>query len=155
MTSGTDLHERAGDIVRTMSAWSAGAGLIPFPVIDVAALVTSQVVMINKLSQLYDIPFREHAVKNLVGVLIGSVLPGGLAGGAVGSLIKSIPVVGQLAGVLLMPGFAAAVTWAMGRIFIQHFETGGTLLDLDAERMKEHFKAEFEAAQTKGKSHKS
>ena len=148
----TARYNKAGSIVRQMSAWGAGAGVIPLPVVDFAALVTVQVVMINKLSHLYGIPFREHTVKNLVGVLIGSVVPAGLAGGAVGSLIKSVPVVGQLAGVLLMPGFAAAVTWAMGRIFVQHFETGGTLLDLDAERMKEHFKAEFEAAQAKGKS---
>jgi uncharacterized protein (DUF697 family) len=80
------------------------------------------------------------------------VLPANLAGGGIGSLIKSVPVVGQLAGVLLMPGFAAAVTWAMGRIFVQHFETGGTLLDIDAAKMREHFKQEFDAAQAKGKS---
>ena len=54
-------------------------------------------------------------------------------------------------GQVVMPGFAAAVTWAMGRIFIQHFETGGTLLDFDADKMREHFQAEFEAEQSKGK----
>jgi hypothetical protein len=50
-----------------------------------------------------------------------------------------------------MPGFAAAVTWAMGRVFIQHFETGGTLLDFNAEKMRDYFKSEFEAASSKGK----
>ena len=143
--------DEAGAIVKRMSAWGAGAGLIPMPLIDFAAIVTVQVMMINKLSHLYGIPFREHTVKNIVAVLIGSVLPQGLAGGAIGSFIKGIPVVGQLAGVLVMPGFAAAVTWAMGRVFIQHFETGGTLLDFNAEKMRDHFKDEFEAESSKGK----
>ena len=143
--------DEARAIVSRMSAWGAGAGLIPMPLIDFAAIVTVQTVMINKLSNLYGIPFREHTVKNIVSILVGSVLPKGLAAGALGSFIKGVPLVGQLAGILVMPGFAAAVTWAMGRIFIQHFETGGTLLDFDADKMREHFQAEFEAEQSKGK----
>jgi uncharacterized protein (DUF697 family) len=137
--------DEANAIVNRMSAWGAGAGLIPMPLIDFAAIVTVQVMMINKLSHLYEIPFRQHKAKNIVAVLVGSVLPQGLAGGAIGSFIKGIPLVGQLAGVLVMPGFAAAVTWAMGRVFIQHFETGGTLLDFNADKMRDHFKQEFEA----------
>ena len=136
-------------IVNRMSAWGAGSGLIPMPLIDYAAIVAVQVTMINKLSNHYDIPFKEHPVKNIVAVLIASVLPAGLASGAIGSFIKSVPVVGQLAGVLVMPGFAAAVTWAMGRVFIEHFETGGTLLDLNADKMRDHFQEEFEAAKSK------
>jgi uncharacterized protein (DUF697 family) len=143
--------DEAAAIVKRMSAWGAGAGLIPLPVLDYAAIMTVQVVMISKLSHLYDIRFKEHKVKNIVAVLIGAVLPKGLAVGTFGSLIKSIPVVGQYAGILVMPGFAAAVTWAMGRVFIQHFETGGTLLDFNAEKMREHFKAEYEAESSKGK----
>ncbi|MDG2480088.1 MAG: DUF697 domain-containing protein [Alphaproteobacteria bacterium] len=143
--------DEASAIVKRMSAWGAGAGLIPMPLVDFAAIVTVQVMMINKLSHLYDIPFSEHKVKNTVAVLIGAVLPKGLAAGTIGSFIKGIPVVGQLAGILVMPGFAAAVTWAMGRVFIQHFETGGTLLDFNAEKMRDYFKSEFEAASSKGK----
>jgi hypothetical protein len=34
----------------------------------------------------------------------------------------------------------------MGRVFSQHFEAGGTLLDFDADKLRSHFKTEFEAA---------
>jgi hypothetical protein len=40
--------------------------------------------------------------------------------------------------------FAAAYAWALGRVFIQHFESGGTFLNFDAEAVKEHFRAQFE-----------
>jgi hypothetical protein len=34
-------------------------------------------------------------------------------------------------------------------VFSQHFETGGTLLDMDADKLRMHFKAEFETAKLK------
>ena len=33
----------------------------------------------------------------------------------------------------------AASTWAVGQVFTQHFETGGTFLTFDPERMKAHY----------------
>ena len=45
-----------------------------------------------------------------------------------------------------MPAFNAAATYALGRVFIQHFECGGTILDLDPDKVREHFRREFEAA---------
>jgi hypothetical protein len=32
-----------------------------------------------------------------------------------------------------------ASTYALGKVFIQHFESGGTFLDFDPEKVKEHF----------------
>jgi hypothetical protein len=49
----------------------------------------------------------------------------------------------------LVPTLASAATIAIGRVFTQHFETGGTLLDIDADKLRTHFKAEFEAAKLK------
>ena len=40
---------------------------------------------------------------------------------------------------------AGASTWAMGKVFTQHFATGGTLLDFDPDTMREHFKTEMAA----------
>ena len=63
--------------------------------------------------------------------------------------MKSIPFVGTIAGALLVPSLASAATIALGRVFTQHFETGGTLLDLNAEKLRAHFKSEFEAVKLK------
>ncbi|MCZ4351942.1 DUF697 domain-containing protein [Roseovarius aestuarii] len=142
--------DEARDIVRRQAAWSFGAGCIPLPVVDMAALLGVQVAMVNKLSNLYGVPFSQHTAKNIVGPLIGTVVPYGLTWGSLGSAIKGLPVIGGALGLLTMPAFSAAVSWAVGRVFIQHFEAGGTLLDFDPEKMKSHFKAEFESA-TKAK----
>jgi hypothetical protein len=45
-------------------------------------------------------------------------------------------------------GFASASTYAVGRVFIQHFESGGTFLDFDPDKVRAHFEAEFKKAQT-------
>ena len=37
-----------------------------------------------------------------------------------------------------------ASTYAVGRVFIQHFESGGTFLTLDPDKVKAHYRAEFE-----------
>ena len=34
----------------------------------------------------------------------------------------------------------ASVTYATGEVFVQHFESGGTLLDFDVEKAKSQFK---------------
>jgi hypothetical protein len=44
-----------------------------------------------------------------------------------------------------MPGFSSAATYAIGQVFIKHMESGGTLLDFNVEKMREHFIDEFEA----------
>jgi len=33
--------------------------------------------------------------------------------------------------------FSGAYAWALGKVFIQHFQSGGTFLDFDAEKVKE------------------
>ncbi|MBB5516323.1 uncharacterized protein (DUF697 family) [Rubricella aquisinus] len=141
-------QDAAKAIVKTYMGWSAGAALIPMPYVDLAAITGIQVKMIADLSDQYDMPFRKSAAKTAVAALLATVIPAGFAGGAA-SLVKAIPGVGPILGIAAMPTFAAASTYAIGSVFTQHFESGGTLLDFDADAMREHFKAEFEAASSK------
>lgn len=153
-----ELEERrhhASQIVRRKSAWGFGAGCIPIPFVDMATVTGVQLSMINQLSQLYGVPFSEHPAKNIVAALLGSIVPNQLAWGVVGSSIKALPGVGPALALFTMPGFSSAVTYAIGRIYIQHLEAGGNLLNFDAEKMREHFRAEFEAAQSKNTGRKS
>lgn len=140
----------ADAIVRKYMNWSFAGGLVPLPVVDVVAVSGVQTKMLLDLAKLYDIPFKANIAKELVGTLLGSALPSAATGGAFALGIKSIPVVGTALGVLTMPALSVAATYAVGRVFIAHFESGGTLLDFDAARMREHFRAEFEAARKNG-----
>lgn len=135
----------ASRIVKGYIGWTAGAGLIPLPWVDLVAITAIQVKMVADLAALYNVPFSRNIVKSIIAALLGSVIPGGLTK-ATSSLIKSIPVVGTTVGLFTMPIFASASTYAVGRVFIQHFEAGGNLLSFDVEGMRQHFKAEFEEA---------
>jgi uncharacterized protein (DUF697 family) len=126
--------------------WSMGAGLIPVPFVDLAAVTGVQLKMLADLSSIYDVPFQANRVKAVTGALIGSVIPGSL--GAASTLLKAVPIVGQLAGAPAMVMFCGASTWALGKVFIQHFESGGTFLNFDPEQVKEHFKTHFEEGRT-------
>jgi hypothetical protein len=71
--------------------------------------------------------------------LLGSALPTGLAPAVAASLGKLIPGVGQT----LASGSAAllngAATYAVGKVFVQHFAAGGTFLTFDPEAVRDFF----------------
>ncbi len=141
------MSERELNAVKTVRRymwWSMGAGLIPVPFVDLAAVTGVQIKMLADLSKLYDVPFEKNRVKVVAGSLIGSVVPGTLAFGAFGSMLKAVPVVGALAGAPAMVLFCGASAWALGKVFIQHFESGGTFLNFEPDQVREYFKAQFE-----------
>jgi uncharacterized protein (DUF697 family) len=70
------------------------------------------------------------------------------ATGLLATGVKFLPVIGTTVGLLTMPGLSVAATYAVGKVFIAHFEAGGTLLDFDPEKVREHFRAEFEASRS-------
>ena len=54
-----------------------------------------------------------------------------------------------------LPGFASASTYAVGKVFAQHFAGGGSLLDFDTEAKKEEIAKEFTEARNEGKKSSS
>jgi uncharacterized protein (DUF697 family) len=139
-------HEsEAMAIVRSYMGWSAGAGLVPLPGLDIAAIVGVQVKMLQDLSALYGVPFRTNLAKPLIVALVsggGSVLLGASAA----SLVKVVPLIGALAGMFALPALAAASCYATGKVFIQHFESGGTFLDFDPAKVRAYYEAQFKAS---------
>ncbi len=132
-------------LIRRRSYWSGGLGLIPFPLIDVAAITAVQVKMLMDIAKNYPIESNGNRARTAVSALVAGVLPVAL-GGSVISAFKFVPGIGQVAGVLAVPALAAASTIAIGRVFLEHFESGGTLLDFDPEEMRAYFMSEFAAA---------
>jgi len=131
-------------IVNSYVGWSAGAGLIPLPLIDLAAITAVELKMLDDLAKFYEIPFSRNAAKSIIGSLVGGA---GTVMAAVpaASLLKFVPIVGGIAGMLTEPAIAAAATYALGRVFIQHFESGGTFLDFNPEEVRAYYQGEFRA----------
>jgi uncharacterized protein (DUF697 family) len=146
----TEREAQAHRTVKKFMYWSMGAGLIPIPAVDLAAIAAIQLKMVSDIAGHYDQRFSKQAGKALIGSLVGAAVPA--AGGpALGSAIKVVPIVGQTAGVIATPVVAGASTFAVGKVFIQHFESGGTMLDFDPERMRDYYSEQFEKGKTSSK----
>ena len=130
-------------LVERFSLWSGAAGLIPVPFVDLAAVGGVQIQMLRRISQIYDVPFTENRGKSIIAGLAGSMIPASSAMGTA-SLIKGLPLVGTLVSAIAMPALSAGATYAIGMAFIQHFASGGTLLDFKPGSYREFIKAQKE-----------
>jgi len=130
-------------LVERFSLWSGAAGLIPVPFVDFAAVGGVQIQMLRRISQIYDVPFTENRGKSIIAGLAGSMIPASSAMGTA-SLIKGLPLVGTLVSAIAMPALSAGATYAIGMAFIQHFASGGTLLDFKPGSYHEFIKAQKE-----------
>ena len=135
--------EAASKLVDRFSLWSGAAGLVPIPLVDVAAVGGVQLQMLRRLSEIYGVPFSDNMGKSVIASLAGSVIPASTAVG-VGSFMKALPGVGTAIGAITMPVVSAGATYLIGKVFIQHFASGGTLLDFNPPDYREFIKAQKE-----------
>ena len=145
--------QAASKLVDRFAIWSGVAGLVPVPVIDVLAVGGLQLQMLRRLSQIYGVEFSENRGKALIAALAGCMIPATSGMGAA-SALKAIPVVNILAAGFVMPVLSAGATYAIGKAFVQHFESGGTLLDFNPPDYREFVKAQKEMweSRTRGRS---
>ena len=139
--------EAASQIVDRFSLWSGAAGLIPVPIVDIAAVGGLQLQMLRRISEVYGIPFSSNRGKSIIASLAGALIPASTAtttAMSVGSLMKGLPGVGTVVGALTMPVFSAGATYVIGKVFIQHFASGGTLLDFNPPDYREFIKSQQE-----------
>ncbi len=140
--------KRANTTVRYYTLGAAVVGFIPLPVVDMAALTAVELKMLHSLSKQYHVAFSKDIGKSIISSLLGGVLVP--AGGAMplSSLVKAVPLLGQAAGMVSMAVLGGAATYAVGKVFIQHFESGGTFLTFDPEKVRKYFAEEFEKGKT-------
>ena len=135
----SNRSESAASIIKNHMIWSMGAGFIPVPIADLFAVSAIQLDMIRQLCKVYDIDFKQTEGKAMITALTGS----GLA--RLGArAVKFIPGVGSILGGVTMAALSGASTYALGEVFKKHFETGGTFLDFDPERLRKYYNEKFE-----------
>ncbi len=136
-----DKKKEADKLVRRYAIFSAGAGWIPLPLIDSATIASIQLIMIKQLANLYETPFKDHLATSLSAAFLASV--GTVSG------FKFLPGVGKIIGGVTVSSIGGASTYALGKVFTQHFDQGGTLFDFDPEKSRAYFQQELE----KGKNY--
>jgi uncharacterized protein (DUF697 family) len=142
-----ERDEQASQLVDRLSLWSGAAGLIPIPLVDMVAVGGVQLHMLRRLSEIYGVPFSENRGKSVLASVAGAVIPASTAtttAMGAGSFMKGLPGFGTAIGALTMPVVSAGATWIIGKVFMQHFASGGTLLDFNPPDYREFIKAQRE-----------
>jgi uncharacterized protein (DUF697 family) len=139
--------EQADKVVRNYAIGSVVPSLVPVPAVDLIAVTGIQLKMLHSLAKIYDVSFKEERVRATISALIGGTVALSVSRVA-SSAIKAIPGVGTMIGSLAMPTVSGGTTYALGKVFIQHFESGGTFLTFDAAKVRDYFEEQFNEGKT-------
>ena len=139
--------DEAVKIVDRYSKIAAGVGLLPTFVLNFAGVLAVQITMVTKIARVFNLSQDKERVRGSILMLMGSVLPG-TVGHGIGLAVASIPAMltGTVLSFVLAPALAYALTSAVGKVFVMHFESGGTLLTFDPKVFRDHFVKAFKEA---------
>jgi uncharacterized protein (DUF697 family) len=154
-------RDEANSIVRNYALGSIVPSLMPVPMLDLGLVTAIQLKMLHSLANTYGVPFREELSRSAITALIGGTVALSMAR-VMSSAVKVIPGVGSIVGMASMPVVNGGTTYAIGKVFVQHFESGGTFLTFDPSKVREYFEKELAqgksiiaAAQTNGEAPKA
>ncbi|HLO77641.1 MAG TPA: DUF697 domain-containing protein [Magnetospirillum sp.] len=147
-TAAPNRLDAASKIISSSIGWSAATGAIPVPLLDLAALAAVQANMISRIAGLYGETLGSESARAIVSIMLGTLLPAGGASGLMRVGIKAFPGAGYLIGTASMMALSAAGTYAVGKVFVSHFEKGGTLASFKPEAIKAQLQKEFEDAKS-------
>jgi uncharacterized protein (DUF697 family) len=119
----------ANTIVERHATYAAVGGIVPVPIINAAGITAVNVRMVKVLSDLYAVPFQRDRARAIIVGMMGGVVPTGLAAVTTSTLFYIVPG-SLLIGLAVSSITAAACTRGIGRIFVEHYESGATLHDL-------------------------
>jgi uncharacterized protein (DUF697 family) len=131
-------REALDKLIRHHMIAAFGAGMVPLPMVDFMAISGVQFNLVRKLAMAYDVPFSRNAVKSIVSSLAGGAVPT-VVGPAIKSLARTVPLVGFPLSAVSISVTAAAMTYAVGNVFIRHFDSNGTLLNFEIDAVREYF----------------
>ena len=125
------------------------AGLVPLPLVfDMTAVAGIELHMIAALARAYSFPMpTAHMFAKVLISIAGGIVPAYLSMRFSAS-VRGLPLIGRVAymGALSIGGGVAVYT--VGKIFQEHFESGGTLLSSDNRTLRKLFKAKFKEGQS-------
>ncbi|MGQ4808636.1 Magnetosome membrane protein 22 [Candidatus Entotheonellaceae bacterium PAL068K] len=134
---------RANIIIKNYMLGALGVGIVPFPIVDMVALSGIQLKMLHSLANLYSVEFSSHIGKALITSLLGGGITASFSSNIV-NLVKNVPLYGQFIDVIFRSFSSAASTYAIGKLFVQHFESGSTFLTFDPQKVRDYYAQQFE-----------
>ncbi len=132
-------EDRAMAVFMKHAPYIAGAVIVPLPLVETVWVAGVQLKMLKEISDIYGVPFQRNAGKAAIGALVGGHSAFSAAKVASELFMRSVPVLGYAARVISTAGLGLAVSYALCKVFVMHFESGGTFLTFDTAKMKEYF----------------
>jgi uncharacterized protein (DUF697 family) len=111
----------ADRIVESHGTYAALGGLAPLPAVNIAGVAVVVLRMLKQLSELYQVQFERERTRPLIIAILGGAAPTGLGFAAVSTLGLVAPAPAFL-GLAVSALTAAAVTRAIGQVFVESFE---------------------------------
>lgn len=142
-----DRHRVALSLINRHALLAAGTGLIPFVGADIVALTAIELQLISRLCDLFQIKFTRQTGLNIIVSLLAGTVPVALLT-MTASFVKAVPVLGHFAGSTAMALNGAAVVYALGRVMLAHFESGGDLLNFDSKKARIYFRQQMDEYRT-------
>jgi len=145
--SGLSRSDASNGLIKSSCAWAAASTLIPLSGADIAALAAVQANLVINISSLYGEKVEKYAVSGVIATLLGTLLPAYAATYALTAAAKVIPIpgVGSLLSFPALAGSNAAATYAVGKVFVNHYENGGTFASFNPTASKDSLMSEFAA----------
>jgi len=60
-----------------------------------------------------------------------------------GVILSNLPGIGSFMKYTAQPALSYASTYALGRVFMRHFEENGTMIDMDSKKLEIYFKEQY------------
>lgn len=114
-----DRIEKADHVVSVAVGTTAATGAIPIPFADAPLLIGQQVALLAAISGIFEIDVKKDGLKALVTAAMG-VGGAALIGKTITTnVIKLIPGAGSVVGGAISGGTAGALTFAVGKAYIE------------------------------------
>lgn len=129
--------------IRSHVYMAMGLGIVPFSFFNAATVTAVQLKLVRDLSGQYGVSFKEGAARKIIAAVAGAGVST-LATPLVESIVGGIPIIGLPLVIGTKPVLNGLTTYAVGRMFITHFERGGTFMSANFDALKEDFKSAFQ-----------
>lgn len=121
---------QAEAILKEEAYWAGGIGLVPIPLADVVGITAVEMRTIRRIADVYDAKYDNEMLQNVVLSLATGMGATWLGRSVVNTVLRSIPGLNVIAGVVSVPLTVLPLHYGIGRYVINHLEAGRALSDL-------------------------
>ncbi len=129
------LRKRALKIVHNYTLLAGSAGLIPMPFFNQVAVGGLLSKMLYDLSKLYGSSLTKQKNKAIIAAVLGGAHSEWITVYLGDNIEKVLPGLSIISNSIARPFVAAGITYAIGRLFVKHFDSGAWLREGSASNL--------------------